>query len=80
MKSGGGGGGNASSVRVEPNIKFCTVSMAISWLYSGGAMPGRRPGSGVGQYNAESPKQDSKMFSCQVSQYTLPLWVLLIYA
>ena len=26
-------------------------------------MPGRRAGSGVGKYNAESPKQDSKRFN-----------------
>ena len=33
------------------------------WLYSGGAMSGRRAGSGVGKYNAESPKQGSKRFN-----------------
>ena len=33
-----------------------------------------------GKYNAESPKQYSKRFNCQVRRNTLPIWVWLIYA
>ena len=33
------------------------------FVYGGGVMPGWRPGSGVGKYNAESPKQGSKRFN-----------------
>ena len=38
-------------------------------------MPGRRAGSGVGKYSAESLKQDSKRFNCQVRLNTLPIGV-----
>ena len=43
------------------------------------AMPGQRAGSGVGKFNAGSPKQDSKRFNCQGRRNTLPIWVWLIY-
>ena len=33
------------------------------FVYGGRVMPSRRIGSGVGKYNAENPKQDSKRFS-----------------
>ena len=42
-------------------------------------MPDRRAGSCFGKCNAESPKQDSKLFNCQVRQNTLPIWIRLIY-
>ena len=44
-------------------------------MYGGEVMPGRWAGSGVGKYNAESPKQDRNRFNCQVRRYTLPIWV-----
>ena len=42
-------------------------------------MPGWRAGSGVGKYNAESPKQDSKRFYWQVRWNTLPIWICFFY-
>ena len=50
----------------------------LSVQYSGGEMPGRRAGSGVGKYNAESTKQDSKRFNSQGKRNALPIWVWLI--
>ena len=37
----------------------------------GGVMPGRRAGSGVGKYNAKSPKQGSKRFNSTHEDGTL---------
>ena len=54
------GGGNASSWTIEPSMSF--VLIWSSCLNSGGVLPGRRAGSGIGKYNAESSKQDSKRF------------------
>ena len=42
-------------------------------------MPGRRAVSGVSKYNAESPKQDSKRFSCQVGGNTLPICMGMLF-
>ena len=58
------------------HIRKCWLTVTV---YSGGAIPGRRAGSGVGKYSAESPKQDSKRFKSQVKRNSLPIWVWLIY-
>ena len=78
----GEGRGSASFVRVEPSLHRRTVSIdhiRKCWLYSGGVMPGRRAGSGVGKNNAKSRKQGSKRFNYQVRRNTLPIWVWIIY-
>ena len=44
----------------------------------GGAWSDAGPAAGsccVGKYNAESPKQESKRFNCQVRRNSLPIWV-----
>ena len=72
---------NATQLLLKLNQLSTAVQLA--WHignYDCTAMPGRRAGSGVGKYNAESPKQDSKRFNCQVGRNTLPIWVWLIYA
>ena len=62
-----------------PPYRYWTGSMTndhirTCFVYVGGVMPGRRAGSGNGKYNAESPKQGSKRFNCQVRRNTLPIW------
>ena len=50
-------------------------------MYSGGVMPGRRAGSGVGKYNTESPKKESKRFnSVKKTIHFAHLCILFIYA
>ena len=44
---------------MEPTMTIDHVRKCF--VYGGGVMPARRPGLGVGKYNAESPKQGSKM-------------------
>ena len=44
-----------SSLRIEQTM--------TCFVYSGAVMLGRCSGSGVGKYNAESPKQGSKKFN-----------------
>ena len=53
----------------ELNLLSTTVQLALTikenvdCALHGGAMPGRRAGSGVAKYNAESPKHGSKRFN-----------------
>ena len=58
-KIGKGGGGNTSSYRMEPTMTIYEIRTCF--MYGGGVMPGRRAGSGVGKYNAQSPKQAAKV-------------------
>ena len=46
-------------------------------MYSGGVMPGRRAGSGVGKYNAKSPKQGSKRFNSNTKMFLFAHLVIL---
>ena len=54
--------------------------MRTCFLHGGGVMLGRRAGSGVGKYNAESPKQSSKRFnSIMKTIHFAHLGILFIY-
>ena len=60
-----------TTIPVYEPIRTCFV-------YGGGVMPGRRAGSGVGKYNAESPKQSSKRFNSITNTIHLAHLVILI--
>ena len=71
-------GADASSVKLNLTFHYCTVQKR-----AGTEVEGCQTG-GLGhllqymrkyEYNAESPKQDSKRFNSQIRRNTLPVWV-----
>ena len=64
-------GSNASLLRIEPTLhaplyrqhNHKIIYIRTFCVYGSGVMLGRRAASGVGKYNAESPKQGSKRFN-----------------